>query len=472
MKQIVKAGRTSKSVFIFVPQPGGAGLTGLAYNTSGVSCRYIRSGQAASSSITLADMTVGTWVSGGFKEVSALTMPGVYEFGIPDACLAAGADSVIIHFQFGNQAGDHVKLEIQLVSVDLMDAVRFGLTALPNANAGANGGLPLGDASGRVDLATDAIDADALKSDAVAEIQSGLSTLDAAGVRAALGLASANLDTQLGAIAANVATALGDIAAVDARLITVHGIVDDGTTGMAATGQGVIDLLTRLSNARALLLDNLALLDEAISSRLAAASYTAPDNATIAHVETLAERVDALIEDVGGDRFTGKALEEAPTGGGSLTQQEVRDAMLLAPSDDPEDGSIDDQLSDIETRLTAIGSASVSVVSPLSAGGDLTLYAGYDYTSGTGQEPTWSSDSWPDLTGATVSVVHDDADETEISACDVLDVGESVQVVKATGFTQEVTSELGQHTVYVYRLKAVLASSEEVMLARGKLSVR
>lgn len=47
-------------------------------------------------------------------------------------------------------------------------------------------------------IATDAIDADALAADAVTEIQSGLSTLTAAGVRTAVGLASANLDTQLG----------------------------------------------------------------------------------------------------------------------------------------------------------------------------------------------------------------------------------------------------------------------------------
>jgi hypothetical protein len=49
-------------------------------------------------------------------------------------------------------------------------------------------------------IATDAIDSDALAASAVSEIQSGLSTLDAAGVRSAIGLASANLDTQLAAI--------------------------------------------------------------------------------------------------------------------------------------------------------------------------------------------------------------------------------------------------------------------------------
>ncbi len=39
-----------------------------------------------------------------------------------------------------------------MFQVDLADSVRAGLTALPNAAAGANGGLPLGDASARVDV--------------------------------------------------------------------------------------------------------------------------------------------------------------------------------------------------------------------------------------------------------------------------------------------------------------------------------
>lgn len=52
-------------------------------------------------------------------------------------------------------------------------------------------------------LAADALNAAALAASAVAEIQSGLSTLDAAGVRTALGMASADLDDQLAAIAAS-----------------------------------------------------------------------------------------------------------------------------------------------------------------------------------------------------------------------------------------------------------------------------
>lgn len=64
-------------------------------------------------------------------------------------------------------------------------------------------------------LVTDDIDADSIKADAVTEIQSGLSTLTAAGVRSAVGLASANLDTQLGTLATptNITAATGIVLA-------------------------------------------------------------------------------------------------------------------------------------------------------------------------------------------------------------------------------------------------------------------
>ena len=79
--------------------------------------------------------------------------------------------------------------------------------------------LPAALVSGRMDcsvgaVAANALTASALASDAVAEIQLGLSTLDAAGVRAAVGLASANLDTQLSAIDDYLDT---EVAAVKAK---------------------------------------------------------------------------------------------------------------------------------------------------------------------------------------------------------------------------------------------------------------
>lgn len=52
----------------------------------------------------------------------------------------------------------------------------------------------------KVNLIDDSITSGVMAASAITEIQSGLSTLDAAGVRTAVGLASANLDTQLDAI--------------------------------------------------------------------------------------------------------------------------------------------------------------------------------------------------------------------------------------------------------------------------------
>lgn len=79
--------------------------------------------------------------------------------------------------------------------------------------------IPAALVSGRLDasvgaMAADVLTASALATDAVTEIQSGLSTLTAAGVRTAVGLSSANLDTQLSAIAAYIDT---EVAAIKAK---------------------------------------------------------------------------------------------------------------------------------------------------------------------------------------------------------------------------------------------------------------
>jgi hypothetical protein len=85
--------------------------------------------------------------------------------------------------------------------------------------------LPAALVSGRMDSSVGAMAADtltgaALDASAVTEIQSGLSTLDAAGVRTAVGLASANLDTQLAAIDDYIDTEVGAIKGVTDKLDT------------------------------------------------------------------------------------------------------------------------------------------------------------------------------------------------------------------------------------------------------------
>jgi len=87
-------------------------------------------------------------------------------------------------------------------------------------------------------IATDAIDADALATDAVTEIQSGLSTLNAAGIRTAVGLASANLDTQLGDLP--TATEIAD------------GIIARNIAGGSSTGRTVGHALAAIRNKSAI----------------------------------------------------------------------------------------------------------------------------------------------------------------------------------------------------------------------------
>jgi hypothetical protein len=121
----------------------GAGLTGLTYNASGLACYYKRNRGAAAVAVNLANITtLGTYVSGGFKEIDPVHMPGFYEFHPPDASLASGAGSVAILLS-GAAGMVDCPLEVELTGVDNQDGMRGGLGALPNASAAANGGLPV-----------------------------------------------------------------------------------------------------------------------------------------------------------------------------------------------------------------------------------------------------------------------------------------------------------------------------------------
>jgi hypothetical protein len=76
-------------------------------------------------------------------------------------------------------------------------------------------------------MATNVFTASALAADAVTEIQAGLSTLDAAGIRTAVGLAAANLDTQLSTIDDFLDTEVAAIKTqTDKMVFTVVGQID------------------------------------------------------------------------------------------------------------------------------------------------------------------------------------------------------------------------------------------------------
>lgn len=147
MKLSIVAGATSQTVNIFIQDSTsttGAGKTGLVFNTASLIAYYCfpRTAAVAISLVTLAAVTTA-YSSGGFKEISSANMPGVYRLDIPDAALAAANGRFVTIMLSGATGMAPLLLEIELTAWDNQDGVRGGMTAMPNAAAGASGGLLL-----------------------------------------------------------------------------------------------------------------------------------------------------------------------------------------------------------------------------------------------------------------------------------------------------------------------------------------
>lgn len=131
-KQWIKKALTSQTVRLSVQNSAsttGGMLTGLVFNTAGLVCKYARSDQTTVTTVSLVTKTLGTWVSGGFKELDPTNMPGVYELDLPNAAFTSGTTVHVALFGAANMVP--VYMEIELVAVDNQDAQRFGLAVLP-----------------------------------------------------------------------------------------------------------------------------------------------------------------------------------------------------------------------------------------------------------------------------------------------------------------------------------------------------
>lgn len=142
-KRAIKAGSTDQTIDVFIPSSAsttGAGLTGLVYNSAGLTCYYRKGATGSATALTLATQTVGGAHSdGGFVEVDATNMPGVYRLDLSDTIVASAGMVTLLLKGATNMAP--VPVELEVVAYDPFDSVRLGLTALPNAAAEAAGGL-------------------------------------------------------------------------------------------------------------------------------------------------------------------------------------------------------------------------------------------------------------------------------------------------------------------------------------------
>lgn len=137
LQDIITKGSTDRSVTLrIVDSTDGTPETGVVFNTSGIDLWYRREG-AARTAITEATLAALTTAhsDGGFLHIS----DGEYRLDLPDAAFATGANYV----DFGGTVTGMIVIggRVKLVDVNLEDATRAGLAALPNAAAAASGGL-------------------------------------------------------------------------------------------------------------------------------------------------------------------------------------------------------------------------------------------------------------------------------------------------------------------------------------------
>lgn len=252
----------------------------------------------------------------------------------------------------------------------------------------------------------------------------------------------------------------GGIENLDAAVSSRNAIAPDNASLTTLTG--------RLTATRAGLLDNLSRLSIDVNTLLTAAGYTAPDNATIA---TLASRLSAaraaLLDNLSRLDVVVSALTDLVwneqtsdhTVTGTMGEAVGNAGSASDPLLNPVPGTYPSGSAGY--TLGRLASTTITVTSPMSSDGTvITLQQGDDYLAADGRALSWTSASWPDLTGADVLLMSRTEMEYVCAAA-----GHTVTLE----LTAEVTRGLGGR--YPFDLVATLASGHVVTLTKGVLLV-
>lgn len=339
MKLCIQAGATSQTVNIFIQDSSsttGAGLTGLVFNTASLTAYYALS-RAAAVSITLATLAAVTssYSSGGFKEIDATNMPGWYRFDIPDAALASGR-FVSIHLKGATNMAP-LPIEIELTAWNNQDAVRGGMTALPNASAEAAGGLyTRGTGAGQI------------AQQANGQIDINLSTIKTQTVTCAAGV---TVLASVGTAATSTAQTGDSFARLGANGVSLSAIPDLA---------GVTTLLSRLTSARAGYLDNVNNAALATTSAQTGDSYALANGASgFAAIKSQAAAIEADTQDIQ------SRLPAALTGDGNMKSDALRLSGSATAADNLEAGALG-----LVPGTCAAGSTTTAIVTNLTEATD------------------------------------------------------------------------------------------------------
>lgn len=291
----------------------------LRKNTAGQNLTFCLVNSSTGTAVTGASVTARRSIDGAAQAAAGGSVSelgnGQYNF----APSAADTNGDLIGYLFTATSAIPVNLAVRTTAADLADAVRLGLTALPNAAAGATGGLPTGDGSGRVLLqptqtgvtiptvtaVTNRVTANADQWNGVTVTGMPMPTYtQPTGFLAATFPATVASTTNITAGTITTVTTLTNLPSIPANWLTAAGVAAGALNGKGdwLTAAGYTAPLDAAGTAGAvwnaatasygtagtygLLVETN--LDAAVSTRLATAGYTAPDNATVAliHAKT------------------------------------------------------------------------------------------------------------------------------------------------------------------------------------------
>lgn len=224
----VLAGSTDVTTY-FVLRTAADGLEKTGATITDIDLQYVRSGAAPVAKVdaTALAATDSAHADNKAIEVDGTDQPGLYRVDWPDAAFAAGAREVILTVKLATCFTENLRVDLTPVGANVLQVGSSAQSATDLKDLVDTGYDP----STHKVQGVVTVDTTTTNMDMVSE------PLDAAGVRTAVGLASANLDTQLAAIVMDTGTTLDgkvdkikaavyDSAPKEGSLITLS----DGTT--------------------------------------------------------------------------------------------------------------------------------------------------------------------------------------------------------------------------------------------------
>ncbi len=119
----LQRGSTERNVLVTAARRDGSPASRVAP----VSAGFVRD-DGAKGSISVVAGTPGRWTPGGLVEIDPELAPGVYQFGVPDEVVAAGATRAAVIIVADDATFD--PLDFDIVAFDPQEPERIGMEAL------------------------------------------------------------------------------------------------------------------------------------------------------------------------------------------------------------------------------------------------------------------------------------------------------------------------------------------------------